>query len=52
MAKIEVSAEGTNIRFVVAKNRNNSPWFMDGGRRFSHFLILLLFLMFLFRFSL
>ena len=23
--KIEVSAEGTNIRFVVTKNRNNSP---------------------------
>jgi len=25
IAKIEVSAEGTNIRFVVTKNRNNSP---------------------------
>ena len=25
IAKIEVSSEGTNIRFVVTKNRNNSP---------------------------
>ena len=25
IAKIEVSAEGTNIRFVVTKNRNNKP---------------------------
>ena len=25
IAKIEVCAEGTNIRFVVTKNRNNSP---------------------------
>lgn len=25
IAKIEVSAKGTNIRFVVTKNRNNSP---------------------------
>ena len=25
IAKIEVSAKGTNIRFVVTKNKNNSP---------------------------
>ena len=25
IAKIEVSTKGTNIRFVVTKNRNNSP---------------------------
>ena len=25
IAKIEVSSEGTNIRFVVTKNRNNKP---------------------------
>ena len=25
IAKIEVGAKGTNIRFVVTKNKNNSP---------------------------
>ena len=25
IAKIEVSAKGTNIRFVVTQNKNNSP---------------------------